>query len=145
MSLYDHQSIAVQLRPLLTRLVRKLRKLSPSDGLLSQGERAVLVLLDQQGKMLSGELAIMEKITPQSMGQLLNHLAALQLITKTVSTDDKRKIFISLSAAGRQRIQKVRKERDEWLTKAIEAVCTEKEKDILLKAIGPLTKLVDFN
>jgi len=137
--------LAEQLRTVLGRLVRKLRKLSPADEQLSQTERSILVLLDQHEKLLSAELAIMEKITPQSMGQLLNHLAALDLIKKNISKEDKRKVFISLSAAGKNRLIKVRKERDEWLNMAIAKVCTEKEQAILLKAIVPLTKLVDLN
>ena len=144
MTMETSQLIAAQLRPLITRLVRKLRKLSPANNLLSQSERSVMVLLEQNGEMLSGELAVMEKITPQSMGQLLNHLTELDLISKTVSGTDKRKIIISLSDSGRKMIQQVRNERDEWLSKAIEQVCTEKEQKILLEAIGPLTKLVDF-
>lgn len=140
----NNQLIAAQLRPLITRLVRKLRKLSPANDLLSQSERSVMVLLEQNGKLLSGELAVMEKITPQSMGQILNHLTELGLISKAVSSTDKRKIIISLSDAGREMIEKVRHERDEWLSNAIKQVCTEKEQNILLEAIGPLTKLVDF-
>jgi DNA-binding MarR family transcriptional regulator len=141
----DNQVLAEQLRTVLGRLVRKLRKLSSPDGQLSQTERSILVQLDNNGKLLAAELAVMEKITPQSMGQLLNHLAELDLITKAISTEDKRKVFISLSATGKSRLQKVRRERDEWLSMAIAKVCTQKEQDILLKAIAPLTKLVDLN
>ena len=53
--------LATKLRPVLTRLVRKLRKLSPADTPLSQSERSVLVLLEQNGELLSAELAVMEK------------------------------------------------------------------------------------
>lgn len=137
--------IAEQLRPLLKRLTRKLRRLSPIGSLLSQGERSVLVLLDEYGKLLSSELAVKEKITPQSMGQLLNHLAELNLIHKTASTTDRRKIYISLSQHGIDMIAKVRSERNEWLSKAITETCTLQEQEILLKAIAPLTKLVEFN
>jgi len=137
--------IAAQLRPLLKRLTRKLRKLSPSDGLLPQSERSVLVLLDEHGQLLASELAVMEKITPQSMGQLLNHLAQLNFIDKKVSPTDKRKILISLSQYGISTIEKVRSERNEWLSKAITATCTPEEQEILLKAIGPLTKLIEYN
>lgn len=136
--------LAAQLRPLLARLMRKLRKLSPVNEQLSQSERSVLVLLDQHDYLLSAELAVMEKMTPQSMGQLLQHLFHLGLINKTASPDDKRKIHISLSAAGKERIQRVRKERDEWLSKAISEVCTKEEQAILLAAIGPLSKLVEY-
>lgn len=140
-----NQFIASQLRPLLARLTRKLRKLSPVDTVLSQTERSVLVLLDQGGEYLSVELAEIEKITPQSMGQLLNNLVSLDLITKTVSPADKRKIIISISKNGQEMIEKVRNERNEWLSMAISQACTEEDQKILLAAIGPLTKLVDFN
>ncbi|MGO4291689.1 MarR family winged helix-turn-helix transcriptional regulator [Chitinophaga sp. RAB17] len=136
--------LAAQLRPLLARLIRKLRKLSPANEQLSQSERSVLVLLDQHQQLLSAELAVMEKMTPQSMGQLLQHLAALHLITRTPSDSDKRKIHISLSAAGKERIQKVRRERDEWLSKAIANVCTKEEQAILQAALAPLARLVDY-
>lgn len=137
--------LASQLRPLLTRLVRKLRKLSPAGNLLSQTERAVLVLLDEHVQLLAAEMAVMEKITPQSMGQILNHLSALKLIAKTNSPTDKRKILISLSAKGKKMIEQVRKERDEWLSNAIVKVCTADEQAALKKALVPLSKLVDFN
>ena len=135
--------LAAELRPVLTRLMRKLRKLSPANTTLSQTERSVLVLLEHQ-QLSSAELAVLEKITPQSMGQILNHLSDLDLIGKTPSPTDKRKIYISLSDAGRDMIQQVRNEREEWLFKAITEVCTDKEQQILKAAIGPLTKLVEY-
>jgi len=144
MSIEKSNLIASELRPVLARLNRKLRKLSPSNTALSQTERSVLVLLEQQDYLLSAELAVLEKITPQSMGALLNHLAELNLISKTASENDKRKIHISLSAEGKEMLEQVRHERDEWLSKAIAEVCTEQEQLILKEAIGPLTKLVNF-
>ena len=136
--------LATKLRPVLTRLVRKLRKLSPVDTPLSQSERSVLVLLEQNGELLSAELAVMEKITPQSMGQIINHLSALNLIDKKVSPTDKRKILLSISAQGAKMIQQVRNERDEWLSKALRQTCTPAEQQLLLQAIDSLNKLVDF-
>jgi len=139
---YSHD-IAAQLRPVLTRLVRKMRKLSPIDTPLSQTERAVLVSLENH-KLLAAELAVIEKITPQSMGQVITHLNSLGLIDKTPSETDKRKIYISISATGKNMIQQVRNERDEWLSHAIAKVCNTQEQEILKAAIGPLAKLVEF-
>ncbi|RNL50298.1 MarR family winged helix-turn-helix transcriptional regulator [Pedobacter jejuensis] len=144
MSSEKSNALASALRPVLARLNRKLRKLSPSNTVLSQTERSILVLLEQHDYLLSAELALLEKITPQSMGQLLNHLAVLNLISKTASETDKRKIHISLSPTGKEMLQQVRHERDEWLSKAIAEVCTEQEQLILKEAIGPLTKLVNY-
>jgi len=135
--------LATQLRPVLTRLVRKMRKLSPVGGLLSQTERSVLVVLEHQ-ELLAAELAVMEKITPQSMGQVISKLSTLNLITKRSSEQDKRKIYLSISATGREMIQQVRNDRDEWLAKALEEVCSSDELAILEAAIAPMAKLVDF-
>ncbi len=144
MKVDNNDSLAATLRPILARLNRKMRKLSPSNTVLSQTERSILVLLEQHGELLAAELAIMEKITPQSTGQLLNHLTALELVNKKASATDKRKIQISLSEKGQVLLHQVRSERDEWLGKAIAEVCTEQEQLILREAIGPLTKLVNF-
>lgn len=62
MSTKNSHDIAAQLRPVLTRLVRKMRKLSPVDTPLSQTERAVLVSLENQS-LLAAELAVIEKKT----------------------------------------------------------------------------------
>lgn len=143
MSTKNSHDIATQLRPVLTRLVRKMRKLSPVDTPLSQTERAVLVSLENQS-LLAAELAVIEKITPQSMGQVITHLNELGLIEKKPSDTDKRKIYLSISALGKEMIQQVRNERNEWLSKAIAEVCNAQEQEILMAAIGPLAKLVEY-
>jgi DNA-binding MarR family transcriptional regulator len=143
MNTENSHDIAAQLRPVLTRLVRKMRKLSPINTPLSQTERAVLVSLENQ-KLLAAELAVIEKITPQSMGQVITHLNSLGLIDKMPSETDKRKVYISISATGKEMIQQVRNERDEWLSKAITEVCNAQEQEILKAAIGPFSKLVAF-
>jgi DNA-binding MarR family transcriptional regulator len=138
-------ALVAALRPTITRLIRKLRKVTPDKHHLSQSERAVLVLLDQNGSMLASELAVLEQITPQSMGTLLKHLLSLGFITKTTSETDKRKLYITISAQGKKTLQDFRKEREDWLKKAIAAVCTDKEQTLLLKAMEPLNKLIDYN
>ena len=86
----------------------------------------------------------MEKITNQSMSQIVSHLLELGYIIRTVSATDKRKVQISLTPEGERVLLKVRNERDEWLTKAIEATCSAEEKELLKQAIIPLTKIIDF-
>jgi DNA-binding MarR family transcriptional regulator len=86
----------------------------------------------------------MEKITTQSMSQILNKLLNYGYIARKISATDKRKSIISITKTGQNILYKVRNERDEWLNKALEEICTAKEKDMLRNAIGPLTKLVDY-
>ena len=133
-----------EIRTTVTRLVKKLRKHSVTGMTLSLTERSVMGLLYNEGELLPNELAAMEKITTQSMSQILNHLTELGYINRRASKDDKRKSFISLSAKGKTAIEQVRNEKDNWLYEAITNACTAEEISILKKALVPLKKLVDF-
>jgi DNA-binding MarR family transcriptional regulator len=137
--------LASELRTVTTRLVKKLRRQSSTADNLSLTERSTIALLDQHQELLPNELAAMEKITTQSMSQVLSNLQQRGYIKRRISETDKRKAIISLSALGRAVLYQVRNERDEWLNKALDATCTAEEKALLKKAIGPLTKLVDFD
>ena len=137
--------LASELRTVVTRLIKKFRDKSSSSGNLSLTERSTIKLLDQHKELLPSELASMEKITTQSMSQILNHLLELGYINRRISDADKRKSIISLSAAGQDVLYKVRNERDEWLGTALQQTCTAEELEILRAAIAPLTKLVDFD
>ena len=143
----DEQSrqLATDLRMVVTRLIKKLRSKSETGEKLSLTERSTLALLDQHKELLPSELAAMEKITTQSMSQILNHLLELNYITRKISATDKRKAIISLSKTGQHILYKVRNERDEWLNKALQETCSAKEQDLVRRAIVPLTRLVDFD
>jgi DNA-binding MarR family transcriptional regulator len=137
--------LASELRSVLIRLYKKLRKKSVSAEKLSLTERSTISIIYNNGTMLASELALMEKITTQSMSQVVNHLFELGLIVKTPSETDKRKVLISLSDTGKEIIEKARTEKDEWLSDAIADALTPEEHDALTKALGALTKLVDFD
>jgi len=136
--------LASDLRTAVARLVKKLRKESPSGLQLSLTERSTMAQLNQHKALQPSELAAMEMITNQSMSQVLNHLFELGYIIRIPSETDKRKVNISLSPEGKSKLQQVRHERDEWLANAIAECCTPEEQLALKNAIGPLTKLIDF-
>ena len=135
--------IAANLRVVLSRLIKILRNEVKNDGLLSLTERSTLGLVNQHIEILPSELANMEKVTAQSMSQIINKLLELGFIKKTSSKTDKRKVIITITAAGRKSIEKKRNETQEWLTKSIVEKTTQKEKETLVNAIKVLTKLVD--
>jgi len=137
--------LATELRTTITRLIKKLRNKSISSEQLSLTERSTLALLDQHKELLPNELAAMEKITRQSMSQILNHLQQLGYIIKRTHDTDNRKTIISLSKEGQNILYKVRNERDEWLQKALQETCSTKEQELIQKALVPLTKIVDFD
>jgi DNA-binding MarR family transcriptional regulator len=136
--------LSSDLRTVVTRLVKKLRRESVTGQQLSLTERSTLALLLQHESLLPSELAAMEKITNQSMSQVLSHLLERGFIIRTNSETDKRKVMISLTESGARTIIQVRNERDEWLAEAIKATCTYEEQELLKQAIKPLTKIVDY-
>ena len=133
---------ASDLRSAVTRLIKKLRKESPTGLQLSLTERSTMAQLYQNKSMQPSELAANEMITNQSMSQVLNHLFELEYIVRTASETDKRKVNISLSAHGEDTLLQFRHERDEWLAAAIAAVCTPEEQAALRVAVGALVKIV---
>ena len=133
-----------EMRTTVTRLVKKLRRHSVTGMALSLTERSVLGLLYNEKELLPNELAAMEKITNQSMSQILNHLDELGYIKRRSSNEDKRKSFISLTAKGTSVINQVRSEKDNWLYQAISTSCTAEEIALLKKTLVPLKKIVDF-
>jgi DNA-binding MarR family transcriptional regulator len=131
--------LAGDLRTVVTRLIKVLRKHSQT------AERSTIALLDQHQELLPNELAAMEKITTQSMSQILSNLQQRGLINRRISETDKRKAIITLSDTGRQMLYQVRNERNAWLNDAIDATCTAQEQELLRQVIGPLTKIVNFD
>jgi DNA-binding MarR family transcriptional regulator len=141
----QNMQLASELRGVITRLHKKLRKKSVSAENLSLTERSTIALIYSNQTLLASELAAMEQITTQSMSQILNHLFERGLIIRTPSETDKRKVLISLSPTGQEMIQRVRNEKEEWLRKVLSENFSDEERAVLSKAIGPLTRLVDFD
>ena len=85
------RQLASDLRLVITRLIKKLRVKSDTGTKLSLTERSTLALLDRYKTLLPSELALMEKITTQSMSQILNKLLKYGYIARKISKTDKRK------------------------------------------------------
>lgn len=135
---------ASELRAAINKLVKKLRKESPTGQKFSLTERSTMSALYQHKALLPSELAAMEMITNQSMSQVLNHLFEMGYIIRAPSETDKRKVNISLSAEGENIFLQFKHERDEWLQNAIKQACSPEDQELLKRVIGPLTKLVEF-
>src|SRR5579872_6307408 len=93
--------MAAQMRTVLHRLIKVLRKHTRNNALLSLTERSTMGLLYQYQELPPSELAQIEKVTTQSMSQVINHLFELNFISKNPSGDDKRKVLLSLTPSGK--------------------------------------------
>src|ERR1700722_4262022 len=104
---------AANLRSTLNRLVKIMRRETRNDGQLSLTERSTLGLLYPDGQLAPTDVARTEKVTTQSMSQVVNHLVELNYITRTPSADDGRKTLLSLTELGRVRVEEARLEKQQ--------------------------------
>jgi DNA-binding MarR family transcriptional regulator len=135
--------IAGNLRTVIHRLVKVLRKHTRNEEMLSLTERSTLGLLYQHGQLLPTELAQMEKVTAQSMSQVVARLVESGYIIKTPSESDKRKAYLSLTPAGKDYIERHRQEKQEWLARILHEKVSAGEKETLSEALAILSKLIE--
>src|SRR5215475_3781568 len=95
--------LATLLRTTIARLVKLMRRQTRNESQLSLTERSTMGTLFPDVELAPSEIARMEKVTTQSMSQVINHLVELNYICRTPSDDDKRKTILRLTDAGRNR------------------------------------------
>lgn len=135
--------LATSLRTTIGRLVKLMRRETRNESQLSLTERATMGLLYPDGGLAPSEIARMEKVTTQSMSQVINHLVELEYISRTPSGDDKRKTILRLTDAGRRRVESARQEKAEWLAQMLHQRVTSQEKEVLTESIKILSKIID--
>lgn len=135
--------LATALRTTIGRLVKLMRRETRNESQLSLTERSTMGLLYPDIQLAPSEIARMEKVTTQSMSQVINHLVELEYISRTPSDDDKRKTILRLTAAGRIRVESARQEKAEWLAQMLYQRVTPPEKEVLIASIKILSKIID--
>ncbi|WP_231425250.1 MULTISPECIES: MarR family winged helix-turn-helix transcriptional regulator [Pedobacter] len=138
------QEIAAKLRSTVTRLTRELRKQNVSSA-FSNAELLTMSLLEQHGKMLSTELADMERVSKQAISQIINRLVDAKCVERHPSGDDKRKIFINLTKLGEKHIIASRKIKEEWLVQTMDKIFSSEEINLIQAFLPLLSRLVEHN
>jgi len=138
------QDIAARLRSTVTRLTRQLRKQHVSSE-FSNAELLTMSLLEQHGKMLSTELADMERVSKQAISQIINRLHDAKCVERFPSEEDKRKVFIGLTKLGEKHIIATRKIKEEWLVQTMEKIFSSEEINLIQAFLPLLSRLVEHN
>jgi DNA-binding MarR family transcriptional regulator len=142
MSKINDNELATKLRESISRILKVMKREVKHDEQLSLTERSTLSLISRIPQITPSELARTEQVTGQAMSQIINKLMRLELIQKTPSETDKRKVYISATSTGHDFVELKRKKTSEWLAKSISEKCTEQEKKMLTQASAILIKLV---
>jgi DNA-binding MarR family transcriptional regulator len=139
----DTSALASSLRNSISALHKGLRKQMGAVNSYSMTEMETIGHLMRNTILLPSELAVLTRIKTQSMSQILKKMEEQDVIKRTPSKDDKRKVFISLTAFGKKMVEKTRYDKDEWLKAEIEKSLSDKEKDQLIRILPILNKLIE--
>jgi hypothetical protein len=122
----DSAPLASELRVVLGQLIRRLR--AEHRFPLSHG--TVLGRLDREGSQSVSDLAVSERVRPQSMAQTVG------------DPRDGRRALVILTEAGRAELAADRQRREGWLVRAIEDLPAE-DRATVERAIVLLRHLAD--
>jgi DNA-binding MarR family transcriptional regulator len=123
----------------LGQLMRRLR----TEHRFSLSQGAVLGRLDREGTMSIGDLALAERVRPQSMTQTISDLEGEGLIARRPDPADGRRILVELTDQGRDTLEADRRQREGWLASAIAEDLSPAEQHTLMKAVTLLRRLAE--
>jgi DNA-binding MarR family transcriptional regulator len=133
----DTTRLASELRMVLGHLVRRLR----AERRFSLSQAAVLGRLDRGGTQSIGDLAVAERVRPQSMTQTIADLETDGLIERRADPADGRRSLVQLTDQGRLTLEADRRQREGWLARAIAEDLSQEEQQVLVQSLGLLRRL----
>jgi DNA-binding MarR family transcriptional regulator len=106
--------VADELRPVLLRLARELRKETEQLGVTAR--QATLLWLVKRSPGLSlAELAAEEGISPPALSGNVDRLERAGLLARVRSTEDRRRVGLELTEDGVRLLRRIRARRTTWL------------------------------
>ena len=136
--------LATTMRISVSRLARRLRVerlgLGGTETVLSDIQLAALAALERHDSMTPGELAEHEKVQPPSMTRVIAVLEERGLVLRAPHATDRRQVVLTVTAEGRDVVQRVRRRREAWLAQRLQEL-TPQELGILRAAAPILEKI----
>ena len=137
-------ALATAMRISISRLARRLRVerlgLGGTETVLSDIQLAALAALERHDSMTPGELADHEKVQPPSMTRVIAVLEERGLVRREPHATDRRQVILTVTAEGRDLVQRVRRRREAWLAQRLQEL-TPGERQTLLAAAPILEKI----
>ena len=135
--------IAAELRPVLLRLARELRKETEQLGVTAR--QATLLWLVKRSPGLSlAELAAEEGISPPAMSGHIDRLERAGFLQRVRSEEDRRRVGLRLTDEGERLMRRVRARRTTWLAHRLNAL-EPAELEAIETAVPALMQLVEVD
>jgi len=132
--------VAAELRPVLLRVARELRKETEQLGITAR-QATLLWLVRRKPGLSLAELAAEEGISPPAMSGHVDRLERAGLLERVRSTDDRRRVGLLLTDEGQRLMRRVRARRTTWLAERLSAV-EPHELEAIEAAIPALARLL---
>jgi len=137
----SHDQIAAELRPVLLRLARELRKETEQLGVTAR--QATLLWLVKRSPGLSlAELAAEEGISPPALSGHVDRLERVGLLERVRSSEDRRRVGLRLTDEGERLMRSVRARRTTWLAGRLR-ILDEADLETISAALPALLRLVE--
>ncbi len=133
--------IANELRPVLLRLARELRREIHSLG-VTGGQVSLMAAIKHEPGITASVLAERERVSPPAISNHLARLEAARLVARTRGDADRRRVGLALTSEGEKVLRSVRQRRTAWLSRRLEHL-TDEERAAVDAALAPLTKLLE--
>jgi DNA-binding MarR family transcriptional regulator len=115
------EAVTHELRPVLLRLARELRKETEQLGVTAR--QATLLWLVKRSPGLSlAELAAEEGISPPALSGHVDRLERAGLLERVRSTEDRRRVGLRLTDEGVKLMRRIRARRTTWLATRLEGL-----------------------
>jgi DNA-binding MarR family transcriptional regulator len=135
------EAIASDLRPVVLRLARELRKETEQLGITAR--QATLLWLVKRSPGLSlAELAAEEGISAPAMSGHVDRLERAGLLERVRSSDDRRRVGLRLTEEGERLMRRVRARRTTWLADRLTAL-EPSELEAIELAVPALIQLLE--
>jgi DNA-binding MarR family transcriptional regulator len=129
----SHELVASELRPVLLRLARELRKETEQLGITAR--QATLLWLVKRNPGLSlAELAAEEGISPPALSGNVDRLERAGFLERIRSSEDRRRVGLRLTDEGTRLLRRIRARRTTWLEERLRNLASSE-----LAAIGAAT------
>jgi len=135
----DSRRLANDLRPVLLRLARRLRRESHAFG-ITGGQATILASIKDQPGVTARELAQREHVSAPRMSAELAVLEAAGLVRGERGLD-RRRVALFLEPEGKRVLQAVRRQRTAWLAERLEQL-TDADRRAIAQAAEPLQRLL---
>ena len=117
------EELAPRLRWTITRLARRLRQEAGTD--LGPSQVAALATIERHGPLSPSELADAERIKRPTATRILHHLDEAGLVERVRDPEDGRGAILSITAAGRTHLRRLRARKTAYLATRLDNLDAE--------------------